>query len=82
MFVLCEPIKVEYGVSVQPVLSPEEFDEIALDAMVQRLGVRAVLERVAAIHERLATDGSRVRWQLLSRAYLSGGYDSPNDCDC
>jgi hypothetical protein len=82
MFVLCEPVKVEYGVSVQPVLSPEEFDEIALDAMVQRLGVRAVLERVAAIHERLATDGSRVRWQLLSRAYLSGGYDSPNDCDC
>ena len=62
MFVLCEPVKVEYGVSVQPVLSPEEFDEIALDAMVQRLGVRAVLERVAAIHERLATDGSRVRW--------------------
>jgi hypothetical protein len=82
MFVLCEPVKVEYGVSVQPVLSPEEFDEIALDAMVQRLGVRAVLERVAAIHERLATDGSRVRWQILSRAYLSGGYDSPNDCDC
>ncbi len=82
MFVLCEPIKVEYGVSVQPMLSPEEFDEIALDAMVQRLGVRAVLERVAAIHERLATDGSRVRWQLLSRAFLSGGYDSPNDCDC
>jgi hypothetical protein len=82
MFVLCEPVKVEYGVSVQPVLSPEEFDEIALDAMVQRLGVRAVLERVAAIHERLATDGSRVRWQVLSRAYLSGGYDSPNDCDC
>ena len=82
MFVLCEPVKVDYGVSVQPVLSPEEFDEIALDAMVQRLGVRAVLERVAAIHERLATDGSRVRWQILSRAYLSGGYDSPNDCDC
>jgi hypothetical protein len=82
MFVLCEPVKVEYGVSVQPVLSPEEFDEIALDAMVQRLGVRAVLERVAAIHERLATDGSRVRWQILSRAYLSGGYESPNDCDC
>ena len=82
MFVLCEPIKVEYGVSVQPMLSPEEFDEIALDAMVQRLGVRAVLERVAAIHERLATDGSRVRWQILSRAYLSGGYESPNDCDC
>ena len=82
MFVLCEPVKVEYGVSVQPVLSPEEFDEIALDAMVQRLGVRAVLERVAAIHERLATDGSRVRWQILSRAFLSGGYDSPNDCDC
>ena len=82
MFVLCEPVKVEYGVSVQPVLSPEEFDEIALDAMVQRLGVRAVLERVAAIHERLATDGSRVRWQLLSRAFLAGAYDSPNDCDC
>jgi hypothetical protein len=82
MFVLCEPVKVEYGAAAQPVLSPEEFDEIALDAMVQRLGVRAVLERVAAIHERLATDGSRVRWQLLSRAYLSGGYDSPNDCDC
>jgi hypothetical protein len=82
MFVLCEPVKVEYGAAAQPVLSPEEFDEIALDAMVQRLGVRAVLERVAAIHERLATDGSRVRWQILSRAYLSGGYESPNDCDC
>ena len=82
MFVLCEPVKVDYGAAAQPVLSPEEFDEIALDAMVQRLGVRAVLERVAAIHERLATDGSRVRWQLLCRAYLIGGYDSPNDCDC
>jgi hypothetical protein len=82
MFVLCEPIKVDYGAAAQPVLSPEEFDEIALEALIQRVGVKTVLERVAAIHARLATDGSRVRWQLLCRAYLIGGYDSPNDCDC
>jgi hypothetical protein len=44
--------------------------------------VKTVLDLVAAIHARLATDGSRVRWQLLCRAYLIGGYDSPNDCDC
>ncbi len=82
MFVLCEPIKVEYLAPAQPVLSPQEFDAIALEAMIQQWGVKTVLEQVAAIHARLSTDGSRVRWQLLCRAFLSGGYDSPNDCDC
>ncbi|MFZ4641636.1 MAG: hypothetical protein ACOYMP_14745 [Nodosilinea sp.] len=62
-------------------ISGWELDRIALETMVQQWGTRAVLEQVAAIHRRVRP-GSEVRWSLLSQAYLRGGYDSPNDCDC
>jgi hypothetical protein len=58
------------------------FDALDLEAMVKRWGTKAILTELAAIHERISTDGSKVQWSVPSRAYLSGGYDSPDPCSC
>lgn len=57
-------------------------DALALEAMVRRWGTKPVLEELAKAHERVHPDGSKVQWSVPSRAYLMGGYDSPDPCSC
>ncbi|MGG6241565.1 hypothetical protein ACQ4N7_23310 [Nodosilinea sp. AN01ver1] len=58
------------------------LDALDLEAMVKRWGTKAVLTELAAIHERVTPDGSKVLWSLPSQAYLTGNYDDPNPCSC
>ncbi|NMF84632.1 hypothetical protein [Nodosilinea sp. P-1105] len=58
------------------------FDVLDLEAMVKRWGTKAILTELAAIHERVNPNGSKVLWSVPSSAYLSGGYDSPDPCSC
>ena len=58
------------------------LDALDLEAMVKRWGTQAVLTELAAIHERVHPDGSKVLWSLPSNAYLTGNYDDPNPCSC
>ncbi|MGB6016805.1 MAG: hypothetical protein WBG32_18875 [Nodosilinea sp.] len=58
------------------------LDALDLEAMVKRWGTKAVLTELAAIHERVTPDGSKVLWSVPSRAYVTGGYDDPNPCSC
>jgi hypothetical protein len=59
------------------------FDQLDLQEIVKRWGSRQVLIALAEIHQQLTPDGSEVHWRILSRAYLTGGYDDPNPpCSC
>lgn len=58
------------------------FDALALEEMIRRWGTNAVIAELAAIHERVNPDGSKVLWSVPSSAYLTGGYDSPDPCSC
>ena len=58
------------------------LDFLDLEAMVKRWGTQAVLTEIAAIHDRVHPDGSKVLWSVPSRAYVMGGYDDPNPCSC
>ena len=58
------------------------IDSLALEEMIRRWGTKAILTELAAIHERISTDGSKVLWSVPSSAYLMGGYDSPDPCSC
>ena len=58
------------------------LDVLDLEAMVRRWGTKAVITELAAIHERVNPDGSKVVWSLPSSAYLTGNYDSPDPCSC
>lgn len=58
------------------------LDVLDLEAMVKRWGTKAVIAELAAIHERVNPDGSKVLWSVPSSAYLSGNYDSPDSCNC
>jgi hypothetical protein len=57
-------------------------DVLALEEMIRRWGTSAVLKELANLHEKLSQDGSKVLWSVPSRAYLMGGYDSPDPCSC
>jgi hypothetical protein len=57
------------------------LDSVALEELIRRWGTKAVLTELAAIHERVTPDGSKVLWSLPSSAYLLGNYDSPDPCD-
>jgi hypothetical protein len=56
------------------------LDFLDLEAIVKRWGTKAVLTELAAIHERVQPDGSKVQWSVPSNAYITGGYDSPDPC--
>ena len=79
---VCEPFEQAY-LREQELLHQEAeqqaedwvFDRTHLEEMVQRWGSRQVLNALAAIHQELVRDGSEVHWRILSRAYLTGGYD-------
>jgi hypothetical protein len=58
------------------------LDVLALEEMIRRWGTKAVLAELAAIHERVTLDGSKVLWSVPSSAYLTGNYDSPDPCSC
>jgi hypothetical protein len=58
------------------------LDVLDLEAMVKHWGTKAVLTELAAIHERVHPDGSKVLWSVPSNAYIAGGYDDPNPCRC
>lgn len=58
------------------------LDTLALEEMLRRWGTKKVLTELAAIHERVHPDGSKVLWSVPSSAYLSGNYDSPDPCSC
>jgi hypothetical protein len=53
-------------------------DALILEEVIKRWGSKPVLAEISVIHERLATDGSKVQWSILSRAYLTASYDDPN----
>jgi len=57
-------------------------DALALEEMVRRWGTKAVLKELEKAHERVNPDGSKVLWSVPRRAYLMGGYDSPDPCSC
>lgn len=58
------------------------LDVLTLEELIRRWGTKAVLAELAAIHERVHPDGSKVLWSVPSRAYVTGGYDDPNPCSC
>lgn len=58
------------------------FDLCELEGIVRRWGIRAVLDDLAAIHQRVTPNGSKIEWRILSEAYQTGGYDDPNPCSC
>jgi hypothetical protein len=58
------------------------FDALALEEMIRRWGTKQVITELAAIHERVNPDGSKVLWSVPSNAYMTGNYDSPDPCSC
>ena len=86
---VCEPAELSY-LKAQAAREDEAdqmeeawgFDRLELENMTKRWGTRQILIALAEIHQQLTPDGSKVDWRILSRAYLSGGYDDPNPCHC
>jgi len=85
--IVCEPLEVAYlEDQAQREIAEDQraetwgLDVLDLEAIVKRWGTKAVLTELAAIHERVTPDGSKVQWSVPSNAYITGGYDSPDPC--
>lgn len=87
--IVCEPFEAAYledqaqrEIAENQRVEQRGLDFLDLEAMVKRWGTKTVLTELAAIHERVHPDGSKVLWSVPSRAYVTGGHDDPNSCSC
>ena len=85
MQILKEPAELGYLADQERIEEGEaiaeqqwSYDRVDLEGMVRLWGTEAVLREVQRIHAEQAKDGSQIEIRVLSKAYLTGGYDDPN----
>ena len=74
---VCEPLELSYSKMQQQREQQQDqqaeiwaMDLAELEQMLRRWGGRQLMRGVAQVYAEVSRDGSTLRWQILSRAYL------------